>query len=480
MNSSGSTSSQTAPEDRIPVSQKLAYAAGMLANNLQAAALPAIMVILNLGLGMDPRWVGVIGFAPRILDALTDPMMGYISDNTRSKWGRRRPYIFIGAILAGVVFAGMWQVPQGLSDMFYVYFFFAAFILFFLTYTVYATPFVAFGYEMTADYNERTRLHAFANTAGQFAWLAIPWFWAFIASEQFDGPADGASVLAMGIGITVILLGVIPAIFCRERVLPESSEAPKDKSGLAGNTKEFFAGLGTTMKRKPFVRLCLATFLIFGGFQLASTFDLYVIRYYVFGGEDGPAGQLYGTYGTVTTLCTIGVIALTAVLAKRMGKREAFRLTIGISIIGYGLKWIGYNQDMPYLLLMTSPLVAFGVGSLFTLMGSMISDVCDYDESESGERREGTFGAIYWWMVKVGIALAALGSGWLLSDSGFNVDLGADQSESALFYIRFFNVVIPVATSAIAIIVMWRYEISETRANEIRSELEARRGKISS
>ena len=80
-----SGSSQTAPEDRIPLIQKLAYASGMLANNLQAAALPAIMVILNLGLGMDPRWVGVIGFAPRILDALTDPMMGYISDNTRSR-----------------------------------------------------------------------------------------------------------------------------------------------------------------------------------------------------------------------------------------------------------------------------------------------------------------------------------------------------------------------------------------------------------
>ena len=175
----------------------------------------------------------------------------------------------------------------------------------------------------------------------------------------------------------------------------------------------------------------------------------------------------------------MGVIALTAVLAKRMGKREAFRLTIALSIIGYGLKWIGYNRENPYLLLMTAPIVAFGVGSLFTLMGSMISDVCDYDELESGQRREGTFGAIYWWMVKVGIALAALIGGWLLSASGFNVDLGANQSESALRSIRLFNIVIPMASSAIAVIVMWRYEISETKAQEIRSELETRRGKIS-
>ena len=471
--------SHTAPEDRIPLVQKLAYACGMLANNLQAAALPAIMVILNLGLGMDPRYVGLIGFLPRIVDALTDPMMGYISAHTRSRWGRRRPYIFVGAIAAGLVFAGMWQVPRGLGDMFYVWFFFIAFVLFFLTYTVYATPFVAFGYEMTADYNERTRLHAFANTAGQFAWISIPWFWAFIASDQFEDTAHGASVLALGIGAVVVVLGVIPAIFCRERkIAVEVDHDGQAKTGLKGNMSDFFTGLGLTMQRKPFVKLCAATFLIFGGFQLASTFDLYVIPYYVFGGEDGPAGKLYGTFGTTTALFTIGVISLTALLAKRMGKREAFRLTITLSIIGYGLKWIGYNRETPYLLLVAAPLVAFGVGSLFTLMGSMISDVCDYDELETGERREGTFGAIYWWMVKIGIALAALVGGFLLDLSGFNVDLGANQTESALRNIRLFNIVIPMATSALAIVVMWTYEISESRAREIRAQLEARRGKI--
>ena len=71
------------------------------------------------------------------------------------------------------------------------------------------------------------------------------------------------------------------------------------------------------------------------------------------------------------------------------------------------MKWIGYNPEYPYWLLASCPFVAFGTGSLFTLMGSMISDVCDYDELGSNKRREGVFGAIYWWMVKVGMALAA-------------------------------------------------------------------------
>ena len=108
---------KTAPEDRISLKQKAAYSVGMLVNNLQAAALPAMVVILNLGLGMDALWVGLIGALPRIFDAISDPMLGYISDNTRTRWGRRRPFICVGAITAGIIFALMWQLPSGYIDI---------------------------------------------------------------------------------------------------------------------------------------------------------------------------------------------------------------------------------------------------------------------------------------------------------------------------------------------------------------------------
>ncbi|HBE71495.1 MAG TPA: MFS transporter, partial [Planctomycetaceae bacterium] len=188
----------------ISLQQKTAYAVGMFVNNLQAAALPAIMVVLNLGLGINPIWVGFIGFIPRIFDAVSDPIVGYLSDHTRTRWGRRRPFIFAGAVLSAFVFAGMWQMPAGGSQLFYFRFFLTASIIYFLTYTLYATPFVALGYEMTSDYHERTRLHAFANTFGQFAWLIAPWFW-WIMTEFFDNTVDGASALAIVIGFAVLL-----------------------------------------------------------------------------------------------------------------------------------------------------------------------------------------------------------------------------------------------------------------------------------
>jgi GPH family glycoside/pentoside/hexuronide:cation symporter len=472
----------TAAEDRISIGQKSAYAVGMLVNNLQAAALPAMVVILNLGLGMDPVLVGIIGFAPRIFDAVSDPMMGYISDNTRSRWGRRRPYILIGALLAGIVFAAMWQLPPGHSEDFYFRIFLTASIFYFLTYTIYATPFVAFGFEMTPDYHERTRLQAFANTAGQLAWIGVPWFYAIMASDLFTDTVHGARVLSLWVGGSICLLGVVPAIFCREKfvALPAGKDAATEPGGLHGfcsHTKDFFQGIGTTFKCRPFVKLCSATFLVFNGFQLGASFSLYVIIYYVFLGDDTKAGTLFGWFGMLTAVCTIFVIPFTAWISTKIGKRETFLVTISLSLVGYALKWVGYNPAHPYWLLASCPFVAFGTGSLFTLMGSMVADVCDYDELESNQRREGVFGAIYWWMVKLGMALAGLLTGVMLKVSGFEVELASAQSEQTLLLLRVFDVCVPLLTSAVAIGIIATYEINEARAHEIRQELERRRGK---
>ena len=121
--------------------------------------------------------------------------------------------------------------------------------------------------------------------------------------------------------------------------------------------------------------------------------------------------------------------------------------------------------------------MAFGLGGLFTLMGSMIADVCDYDELQSGERREGMFGSIYWWVVKLGMALALAAGGVLLEITGFDVALGGNQTEQAIFLMRFFDVIVPIITTLLAIWAVHSFSITEEKAHEIRAELEARRGK---
>ena len=476
---------RTAPEDRIPFLRMGAYGAGGLANNLLAAGSGGMMIALNLGYGMNPALVGLLGALPRLTDAVTDPVMGHISDQTRSRWGRRRPYIFCGAIAAPVMLALLWQLPEGRSETFYFNYFLIGSFIFYLAYTVFATPWVALGYELTPDYNERTRLMGVQNFIAQAAWLVAPWFLWFMALPRFGDMRGGAAALAIVLALACAILGVLPAIFLRERHASRLPAQPRRGPGSATSealavaakaVAEFVVGFGKTLGSFDFLKLCGATFLIFNGFQLIAAFQAYVIIFYVFAGDQDAAGGWIGAVGTLGAVTTFAVIALTTLLGTRIGKRGAFFVCTGISTLGYGLKWFCYDPDNPWLLLLPAPLMAFGLGSLFTLMGSMIADVCDQDELRTGERREGMYGSIFWWVVKLGMAAALAGGGFLLNFTGFDVDLGGAQSERTLFLMRVFDVAVPVVTSILAMLLIANYGITETKAREIRAALEERRG----
>ena len=468
---------ETAPEDRIPLHHKLIYGLGAFVNNLLAAAIGGMVIVLNLGLGMNPALVGLLGALPRLTDALTDPLMGYISDNTRSRWGRRRPYIFVGAIAVGIIFALLWQLPTDKSESFYFWYFLIGSLFFYLAYTVFATPWVALGYELTPDYHERTRLMGVQNFIGQLAYVIAPWFLLIMQSERwFDGMVDGAAGLAIIIAVVVVGIGVLPAIFLRERFSGNTPDEPARQHTFFDDMRDFFSGFATTLKFKPFLKLCAATFLVFNGFMLISSFQFYVIIYYVFGGDTVRGAEYAGYAGTLGAISTFCVIVFVTWLGTHFGKRRTFFVAIGISMIGYALKWVCYNPEIPWLLLVPAPFLAFGLGGLFTLMPSMIADVVDMDELQTHERREGMYGSIFWWVVKLGMAAALAAGGFLLNATGFDVALGGNQAEETIFMMRVFDVLVPFAASGIAIWAIAAYSITEEKAHEVRLELERRRG----
>jgi glycoside/pentoside/hexuronide:cation symporter, GPH family len=470
----------TASQDRVPVFQKAVYSIGALVNSLQAAAIGAMVIVLNLGLGVNPALVGLIGFIPRIVDAVLDPIVGYSSDNIRTRWGRRRPFILFGAISSGILYALLFQLYTGRPEIFYVVYFLGIQILFFIGFTCYSIPWIALGYEMTPDYHERTRLQGVSNFVAQFAWLIAPWFFKIMNNKSlFPDIVHGARTLAIFIGGFIIVGGILPAVFNKEHF----ADLPKTEreKGRIGTLKDFLKGIGVTFKCKPFVKLCAATFLIFNGFMLASAFSVYVIFFYVFGGSKtldaaySSGGTLLGWFGSISSVCTFCVIFLVTWISTKIGKRTTFLIAISLSIIGYALKWIGYNPVHPYMLLVAAPFIAFGLGSLFTLINSMVADVCDLDELQTGTRREGMFGAIYWWMVKLGLAVTSLISGILLNVSGFKVELGLNQSASALLKMRLFDIGIPIVTSLAAIFIIMTFSITEANAYDIRAQIERRR-----
>jgi GPH family glycoside/pentoside/hexuronide:cation symporter len=475
----------TAPQDRIPFHLKVVYGLGAFVNNLLAAASGGMMIVLNLGLGMNPALVGLLGALPRLTDAFTDPIMGYISDNTETRWGRRRPYIFAGAISAGIIFALLWQLPPGRTESWYFWFFLIGSIIFYLAYTVFATPWVALGYELTPDYHERTRLMGVQNFIGQLAYVIAPWFLLIMQSELlFDGMVEGAAGLAIMIAVVVMAVGILPAIFLKERFKNlavtevRAAESKPVYAGIASSISDFMRGFAITLKSRPFLKLCAATFLVFNGFMMISSFQFYVIIYYVFGGDMVRGAEYAGYAGTLGAISTFCVIVLVTWLGTRLGKKRTFYVAIGLSMLGYALKWVCYNPEVPWLLLVPAPFLAFGLGGLFTLMPSMIADVVDVDELETHERREGMYGSIFWWVVKLGMAAALAAGGLLLNATGFDVALEGNQSPDAILMMRLFDAVIPFVASGIAIWIIATFSINEQRAHEVRLALEARRGAV--
>lgn len=471
----------TTPEqDKIPLNQKVAFGIGMLANQLFPAALSIFMVVLVQGLGMSPILWGLIFFLPKLVDAVVDPIMGYITDNTNSRWGRRRPYIFIGAIIAGLSYMMMWQLSADNGQMYNFYYFLGWSMVFFVGLTIFAVPYVAMGYEMSSDFHERTRLMATAQWLGQWAWVIAPWFWIILYDpDWFESAAAGARTLSIWVGLACMLLAMVPAFFCRHtRSAPANTENAADHQSLKESLQEFFSGIAVTLKCKPFQKVCLATFLIYNAFMAVAGFSWFIIVYYMHAGDTSLAGKWPTLFGSISALCTCFlVIPIVSRMAQKLGKTPAFLISQSISIFGYVMFWWFFSPENPMLMFIAIPFYAFGIGGLFTIMMSMTADICDLDELQTGQRREGTFGAIYWLMVKFGLAFAGLLSGFILSAIGFDQTV-VQQTDETLSLLRLAYIAIPITGTVLAIFVMRNYDLDEQRANDIREQLEARRSAV--
>lgn len=469
------------PKSLIPFGQKLSYGTGNLVLNLLPASLNIFMFFLVTAFGMDPFLAGLLGGLPRLFDAITDPIMGFITDNTKSKWGRRRPYIVLGAIASGVVFALLWQLYSDNSVAYNFWYFLVFSLLFTLGNTMYATPFVGLGYEMTSDYNERTRLMAIAQTMGQIAWMVVPWFWALVADpDLFPTQAEGIRTISLIVGGACIFLGIIPGFFCKG--IDDSklkNRAEMSFRSIGKNLKALWKNIVAIFDNKPFLQLCGTTFLVFNGFNLVAGFAFYIIVFHMFNGDYAMTGTWPAWYGTIMAGGTAFlVIPIISWMSGKWGKRNAFIISTMISIVGYILKWWGFDPTNPWMIFMPLPFISFGIGGLFTLMMSMTADVCDLDELRNGmPRKEGTFGAIYWLMVKIGQAIALIMAGAVLKLVGFQ-EGASTQTVEAMTKLRLSDIIIPATTAALAIWVMWGYDLSESRVEEIKKELIARRGEL--
>jgi len=463
--------------NKVPLGQKVAFGIGMFANQMFPAILGIFMVVLIKDLGFSGVQWGLLFFVPRIFDSITDPIMGFISDNTRSRWGRRRQYVLIGGLIMGFAYIFMWQLFKENSVDFNFWYFMGWSLVFYFGLTIFSVPYVAMGYEMTDDFHERTNIMAIAQWIGQWAWVIAPWFWVNMYDPSWFPSADEAvRQLAVWVAIPCAICAIVPALFIKSKSTADENYEPLNASNITASLSKILYGFVEAFKLKPFRKLCISTFFIFNAFNTVASLTFFVIVFKLFNGDAAASGiwvTLFGCLGALGT--TFLVIPIVTYMSKIWGKKNAFLVAQGISLIGYILLWFLFIPGKPWMYIIALPFFSFGIGSLFTIMMSMTADVLDIDELNTGLRREGVFGAIYWWMVKVGFAFAGGLSGLIISVVGFDPGLATVDQQGAVDNLHAFFCFFPAIGTLIAMAIMWDYDISEEKANEIRTALDAKK-----
>ena len=460
----------------VPMGQKIAFGVGMLANQMFPASLGIFMVVLVQNLGF-PGWMwGIVYFLPRVLDAVTDPIMGFISDNTKSVWGRRRQYVFLGAIVMGVAFSVMWQLYADNTVSYNFTYFLLGSFAFYIGLTIFSVPYVAMGYEMSEDFHERTQIMAIAQWIGQWAWVIAPWFWVIMYDPSwFPSPEAATRQLAVWVGVIFAICAMVPAIFIKSKSTLNEKFSPLTFDAIGNSLSKIIQGFKEAFASRPFRKLCISTFFIFNAFNTVAGFVFFIVVWHLFSGDAGAAGYWTPIFGSVGALVTTFiVIPIVAAMSKRIGKKNAFMVSQSIALVGYASLWFLFVPGKPWMFIFSLPFHSFGIGSLFVLMMSMTADVIDLDELNYGVRREGVFGAIYWYMVKFGFAIAGGLSGVILTVVGFDGN-AAVQPEGAVDGLRLFFSGLPMLGTMVAMYLMHDYDVDEARANEIREELKKRK-----
>ncbi len=444
---------------KLSKTKKSAWALGSIADVYMTNALNYLAFpIYNMGLGVDPRMLGWALGLPRIWDALSDPLMGNISDNTRTRFGRRRPFILIGAVLCAVMFALIWSPPTGWSPKSIGWYFMGMTFLYYTAYTVFMVPWGALGLELTTDYNERTRVQAYRTVFQAIGGLGLGTMW--VLAQKWGGGNDvvGVRYVGLAFGAVILVCGVLPAFFCRENL-----EHEQDKIA-------FWPAIKATFSNKIFLLLIAVTICVMLGIFMVNSFAVYINTYHVFGGDKVGVARLNMYANFAFQGAGMALVPLITFIAARVGKKATLIGGLLLVVLAYGSSWWCYTPKNPWLQLITLTLAAPGLACMWTIASSMLADICDLDEKKTGRRREGMFGASYSWACKAGIALTMILSGYMLQWSGFNAEVEV-QPESVITNMRLLYMLVPMAFVGLAAVLLIFYPLTEKRVLELQAEL---------
>jgi melibiose permease len=425
-----------------------------------------LMMYLTDYRSVAPAFVGVLFMAARIWDAFNDPFMGMVVDNTRSKWGKFRPWILIGTILNAIVLVLLF-LDNGIEGKGYLVWCSVFYILWGMTYTIMDIPYWSLVPALTDDEDERSQISAIPRIFASLAWLVINSFGLIMVSKLGGGDdVKGFSILAIIISIVFIIASILTCLTCKEQVITPKAE------------KTTVKGMMNVLFKNDQVKVILGIALFFNiAYQLSNSFALYYFKYvaertYATEGN----GVLYPVYAGVAGFAQMASMAILPAFSKKIGKKRAFFLASFLPVFGFAALWIlGYVLPKNVIAVgICSAIVNAGIGFMLVFITVILSEVVDYGEYKLGTRNESILFSMQTFVVKFAGAFSGFISGIGLTLIGYV----ANEQQSALTEtgMRVIMFLIPAILSALCFFIYIKgYKLTPEFYSKMREELAARR-----
>jgi GPH family glycoside/pentoside/hexuronide:cation symporter len=443
---------------RIPLSKKLAYATPAFA--LAIVGIPVYVYIPKFYtdvVGINIAALGYIMFSVRIFDAVTDPAIGYLSDRTKTPFGRRQPYIAIGSFLVAIAMYFLFNPPAASSRFETIWFGIFIYLLF-LFWTAVVVPFESLGPEITFDYHERTSLFGMRDgflIIGTLAAASSPALVQWLFGLEGDADGERAKFFWIAVIYAPILIG--SCLWCALSIRERQVSVTPGRGGL-------WSGLRQVVHNRPFVVLLIAYTVSAIGNNLPATLILYYVQYVL-------QSQLADFFLLLYFVTGVLFLPLWIVLSRRTDKKWAWILSMVINTGAFiGVFFLGPGDAVIYGVLVF--LSGIGFGATLAIPSAIQADVIDYDELLTGERREGQY--IGLWSISKKFA-AAIGIGAGLTILGFaGYTPNTEQPPQVIFTLRVLYALVPSICNFAAILIAFAYPISSRVHQEIREAIARR------
>jgi len=444
---------------KLQIKEKVGYAFGDFAANIVFQTVMIFLMYYYTDIfGIPVAAVGTLFLISRIWDAINDPMMGAISDRTKSKYGRFRPWIKWTAVPFGIMAVLMFTTPDFsvTGKIIYAY---VTYILMMMIYTANNIPYGALSAVMTSDPIERTSLNSYRFVFGQSAGLMVQGLTLPLIAFLGAGDKQLGYQLTMGLfAVIAVILFYVTFYNTKERIEP-----PKEQSTpLKEDLKDL-------LHNRPWIILFLMGLVTFIFLSMRIAVGLYYFQYYV--GDQ----SLFSMFAVLGTLGLIIGIPLSKPLTKKFGKRNTYIMSNALSGIAVLALFIPSPDQWKWAYAI-SALVGFFNGPGVPILWAMYADTADYAEWKFGRRATGivfsaaTFGQKFGWGIGGAI------TGWLLAL--FQYIPNEVQTSESLLGIKLMLSIIPGILMILSVILLFFYNLTEPFMEKVQLELTERRNEI--